>query len=33
MDFPHKYLVLEFSLEDLLKFPKETRIPVKNKRL
>jgi len=30
-DFPHKFLVLEFSLEDLLKFPDETRIPVKNK--
>lgn len=30
-DFEHKYLVLEFSLEDLLKFPDETRIPIKNK--
>jgi ERCC4-type nuclease len=30
-DFKHKYLVLEFSLEDLLKFPEETRIPIKNK--
>ncbi len=30
-DFPHKYIVLEFDLEDLLKFPKETRIPIKNK--
>jgi ERCC4-type nuclease len=29
--FPHKFLVLEFSLEDLVKFPDETRIPVKNK--
>lgn len=29
--FPHKYLVLEFSLEDLLKFPNETRIPLKSK--
>ena len=29
--FPHKYLVLEFSLSDLLKFPKDTIIPVKNK--
>lgn len=29
--FPHKFLILEFSLEDLLKFPEETRIPVKNK--
>jgi ERCC4-type nuclease len=30
-DFPHKYLVLEFSLKDLLNFPKHTRIPIKNK--
>ena len=29
--FPHKFIVLEFSLEDLIKFPKETRIPIKNK--
>lgn len=29
--FPHKYLVLEFGLDDLIKFPKETRIPIKNK--
>jgi ERCC4-type nuclease len=29
--FPHKFLVLEFSLEDLVKFPDETRIPIKNK--
>lgn len=29
--FPHKYLILEFSAEDLIKFPKDTRIPVKNK--
>jgi len=29
--FPHKFLVLEFSLEDLAKFPEETRIPIKNK--
>jgi len=28
--FPHKYIVLEFSLEDLIKFPDETRIPIKN---
>lgn len=28
--FPHKFLVLEFSLEDLAKFPDETRIPNKN---
>jgi hypothetical protein len=29
--FPHKYLVLEFGLDDLIKFPKVTRIPIKNK--
>lgn len=29
--FPHKYMVLEFSLAELIKFPKETRIPIKNK--
>ena len=29
--FPHKYMILEFSLDDLLKFPKDTRIPIKNK--
>lgn len=29
--FPHKFIILEFSLEDLIKFPDETRIPVKNK--
>lgn len=29
--FQHKFLILEFSLEDLIKFPDETRIPVKNK--
>lgn len=29
--FPHKFIVLEFSLEDLIKFPDETRIPIKNK--
>lgn len=29
--FPHKFIVLEFSLEDLIKFPEETRIPIKNK--
>lgn len=31
--FPHKFLILEFSLEDLVKFPDETRIPIKNKSL
>lgn len=31
-DFPHKYLILEFSLDDLLKFPDESRIPIKNKQ-
>jgi glucosamine 6-phosphate synthetase-like amidotransferase/phosphosugar isomerase protein len=29
--FAHKFIVLEFSLEDLVKFPDETRIPIKNK--
>ena len=29
--FPFKFLILEFSLDDLLKFPEETRIPIKNK--
>jgi ERCC4-type nuclease len=29
--FDHKFLVLEFHLEDLLKFPDDTRIPNKNK--
>ena len=27
--FPHKYLILEFTLDDLLKFPDESRIPAK----
>ena len=31
-DFPHKYIILRISLEDLIKFPKETRIPIKIKR-
>jgi ERCC4-type nuclease len=26
-NFPHKFLILEFSLDDLIKFPDETRIP------
>lgn len=30
-NFEHKFLILEFSLDDLLKFPDETRIPIKNK--
>jgi len=30
-EFPHKFLVLEFSVEDLAKFPDESRIPIKNK--
>ena len=29
--FDHKFIILEFSLEDLLKFPDDTRIPDKNK--
>lgn len=30
-DFPHKYLILEFSAQDLINFPDDTRIPIKNK--
>jgi ERCC4-type nuclease len=30
-DFPHKFLILEFSAEDLINFPDQTRIPIKNK--
>lgn len=30
-NFEYKFLILEFSLEDLIKFPDETRIPIKNK--
>ena len=26
-EFPHRFLILEFSLDDLIKFPDETRIP------
>lgn len=29
--FEHKFIILEFSLDDLLKFPDDTRIPVENK--
>jgi ERCC4-type nuclease len=29
--FPHKFIVLEFTAEDLVKFPDNTRIPNKNK--
>ena len=29
-EFPHKFILLEFSLEDLMKFPEDTRIPNKN---
>jgi len=29
--FPHKFIILEFSLDDLIKFPEDTRIPVENK--
>ena len=29
--FPHKFLVLEFTLEDLVNFPDNTRIPEKQK--
>ena len=30
--FQHKYIVLEFSMEDLTKFPEGSDIPEKNKR-
>lgn len=29
--FPHRFIVLEFDLEDLISFPEKTRIPVRNK--
>ena len=29
--YDHKFLILEFALDDLLKFPDESRIPDKNK--
>lgn len=29
--FPHKFIVLEFSVQDLVNFPDNTRIPDKNK--
>ena len=29
--FPHKFLILEFTLSDLVDFPNNTRIPEKNK--
>ena len=30
-DFPHKFLILEFNLSDLVDFPENSRIPEKNK--
>ena len=30
-DFSHRFIVLEFSLDDLIDFPENTRIPEKNK--
>jgi hypothetical protein len=30
-EFPHKFLILEFNLEDLIGFPQNSRIPEKNK--
>ena len=30
-EFPHKFLVLEFNLSDLIDFPDNSRIPEKNK--
>ena len=29
-EFPHRFILLEFTLEDLLKFPQDTRIPNKS---
>jgi ERCC4-type nuclease len=29
--FPHRFIVLEFDLQDLTHFPEKTRIPVRNK--
>tara|TARA_B100000131_G_scaffold248836_1_gene242007 strand:+ start:4497 stop:5000 length:504 start_codon:yes stop_codon:yes gene_type:complete len=29
--FPHKFIILEFTLEDLVNFPENTRIPEKQK--
>jgi ERCC4-type nuclease len=33
VEFPHKFLVLEFSLSDLVDFPESSRIPEKNKAI
>ena len=30
-EFPHKFIILEFTLEDLVDFPENTRIPEKQK--
>jgi hypothetical protein len=30
-EFPHKFIILEFSLDDLVNFPENTRIPEKQK--
>jgi len=30
-DYPHKFLVLEFTMEDLLKFPEGAKVPAKLK--
>jgi len=29
-EFPHRFILLEFTLEDLMKFPQDTRIPNKS---
>lgn len=29
--FPHKFLILEFTADDLIKFPEKSRVPIKNK--
>ena len=30
-DFPHKFIILEFSLSELIDFPENSRIPEKSK--
>ena len=29
-EFPHKFIILEFTVDELLKFPEKSRVPVKN---
>jgi len=32
MEFPHKYLVLEFSVEDVMGFPENSRVPYEKRK-